>query len=148
MAVIPLRNPMEGVAAAAGQLVSVHENTWFVGAMVLEVKKLGIPAKRRHACASLFASVTPCPPTMTLPANKFPGLALAVVPTGTTAGELAMRALAKGSDTGTSNHPVVVLVTTPVAEICVCVPKATIPLLGVGEPPAAAAGTCPPAMVN
>src|SRR5258706_2027161 len=58
MAVIPLRNPMEGVAAAAGQFVSVHENNSFVGAMVLGVKKLGISAQRRPAFTALLCSVT------------------------------------------------------------------------------------------
>ena len=127
----------------------MHWNSWLAAAIVLEVKKLGNPANMRHAWRSLFASETPCPPTMTDPANRFPGLALADVPTGTRAGALAMRALANGSATpGTSNHPVVVAVTAPVAEICVCVPNATIPLLGVAVPPPVAGGTSPPAMLN
>src|SRR5205823_1115053 len=109
--VIPFRNPIDAPPAApapCAQLASVQENTWLVGAIVLDVKKLGKPAKRRHAWVSLFARVTPSPPTIMLPANRLPGLALADVPTGTRAGALAMRALGNGSDTGTSNHPVAV----------------------------------------
>src|SRR5437899_5928252 len=144
---MPVRNPMVGAAPPdkVAQFASVQLKIAFVAGMVLDVKKLGRPANSRHPLLSLTApAVTPCPPTIIIPAKRFPGLRFAESPTRISAAVLVIPAFLNGSVAGTSNHPVLVATMAPAALTSVCVPNATIPLLGVGVEPA----TSPPAIVN